>query len=82
MRIRISSKTVHSTDASNISYENTSIAVIRMYKISDGEFEKIEAVDYPIYLDVLEKTLKEAGYGRAERDIIIRTLRQSIPTKE
>ena len=48
----------------------------------NGEFEKIEEVDYPIYLDVLERTLKEAGYGRAERDIIIRTLRQSIPTKE
>ena len=52
MRIRISSKTVHSTDASNISYENTSIAVIRMYKISDGEFEKIDTTESSVRCEV------------------------------
>ena len=52
MRIRISSKTVHSTDASNLSYENTSIAAIRMYKISDGEIEKIDTTESSVRCEV------------------------------
>lgn len=52
MKIRISSKTVHSADASNISFENTSVAAIRMYVISDGNVEKINTRDLSMRCEV------------------------------
>ena len=52
MKIRISSKTVHSGDASNISFENTSVAARRMYVISDGNVEKINTRDLSMRCEV------------------------------
>lgn len=52
MSVKICSKTVHSTDASNFSYENTSIAAIRMYKISDGDIEKIDTTESSVRCEV------------------------------
>lgn len=47
----------------------------------NGDFEKIEEVEYPIHLESVQNALEKDGFGRAEVDIIIRTLAKSIPTR-
>lgn len=52
MSVKISSNSANSSDASDFSYDNTSMAAIRMYVISDGEIEKIDTRDTSIRCEV------------------------------